>query len=130
MARLTASEHGEQKALIEWATLHQSKYPDLRYLFAIPNQGAGRNKRLQLEGCKPGVPDLCLPVGRGRYHGLFIELKREGGRASFEQLQWIEALRALGYSALICIGWEQARDMIVEYLMMKKASQTNAKPNH
>jgi hypothetical protein len=28
------------------------------------------------EGMKPGVLDLLLPVGRGGYYGLFIEMKR------------------------------------------------------
>ena len=47
-------------------------------MFHIPN-GGSRNKleasNLKKQGVKAGVPDLFLPVGRGSYHGLFIELK-------------------------------------------------------
>jgi hypothetical protein len=62
-------------------------------LFAIPNGGA-RHKaiagKLRAEGVRAGVPDICLPVPRGEYHGLFIELKRpKGGHVSEEQEAWI-----------------------------------------
>lgn len=113
---LQASEHGEQKALIAWARLAEQRYPDLRWLFAIPNQGAGRNKRLQREGVKPGVPDLCLPIPRYPYKGLFIELKVKGGRMSLAQKDWIRFLNAQGYLAVVCEGWDAARQVIEDYL--------------
>ena len=64
-----------------------------------------------------GVPDLCLPVARGQYHGLYIELKRQrGGRTSDHQSEWLDALSAQGYKAALCYGWEQAAGTIIEYL--------------
>ena len=113
---LRATEHEEQKALIEWAEIHTGQYPELRSLFAIPNQGAGRNKRLQREGVKPGVPDLFLPVARPPYHGLFIELKVKGGRSSAQQQEWIRMLNGTGYRAVVCVGWDVARQVIEDYL--------------
>lgn len=69
------------------------------------------------EGVKAGVPDLCLPVARGQYHGLYIELKRQrGGRTSDHQSEWLDALSAQGYKAALCYGWEQAAGTIIEYL--------------
>lgn len=69
------------------------------------------------EGVKAGVPDLCLPVARGQYHGLYIELKRQrGGRTSDHQSEWLDALSAQGYKAALCYGWEQAAKTIIEYL--------------
>ena len=72
------SEHDEQSAIFEWAALMQGAYPELGLLFAIPN-GGKRDKatagKLKAEGVKAGVPDMCLPVSNGKYHGLFIELK-------------------------------------------------------
>ena len=115
-SRLQGSEHCEQHALLVWAAHSHQQYPDLRWLFAIPNQGAGRNKRLQQEGVKPGVPDLCLPVPRAPYHGLFIELKVRGGRLSDAQAEWITMLHAHGYRAVVCVGWPAARDVIETYL--------------
>ena len=44
-------------------------------------------------GVKSGVPDLMLPIPKGGYHGLFIELKKEvGGITSKEQIDWSQFL--------------------------------------
>ena len=69
------------------------------------------------QGVKSGVPDLCLPVARGGNHGLYIELKRQrGGRISEEQVRWINGLLKQGYAAAICKGWQEAADVIIDYL--------------
>ena len=96
------------------------EYPELNLLYHVPN-GGSRHKaeagRLRAEGVKAGVPDLCLPVARGQYHGLYIELKRQrGGRTSDHQSEWLDALSAQGYKAALCYGWEQAAGTIIEYL--------------
>lgn len=100
--------------------MHESRLPELGMLFHTPN-GGNRNvitaKKLKAEGVKPGVPDLCLPVPRGGYHGLFIEMKRQkGGVVSPEQKAWLQALNALGYRAEVCKGAAEAWDVIREYV--------------
>lgn len=117
------TEADEQTALFRWARFQSGKYPELKLLYHIPN-GGSRNKieatHLQAQGVKAGVPDLCLPVARGKSHGLYIELKRQrGGRISEEQVCWIENLIKQGYSAAICRGWEEAVRTIIEYLHQK-----------
>jgi hypothetical protein len=57
-----------------------------------------------------------LPIARGRFAGLFLELKTIGGHASAEQRRWVYQLRDQGYRAEIVHGWEAARDLIVRYL--------------
>ena len=113
------SEHVEQATLIRWAALHEKRWPELRLLHAIPN-GEHRSKiagsRLKAEGVRRGVPDLDLPVARNGWHGLRIELKAQGGRVKPEQRQWLADLVAEGYRAEVCVGWESARDLILEYL--------------
>lgn len=114
-----ASEHAEQVTLMQWATLHERIWPELRLLHAIPNGGwrhPAVAKGLKAEGVKPGVPDLDLPVPKGPYHGLRIELKARGGKATNEQRQWLHDLTAVGHRAVLCFGWEHARDVILEYL--------------
>lgn len=113
-------ESEEQQALFEWAQLQSGRFPELRLLYHVPN-GGSRNKaeaaRLHAEGVKAGVPDLCLPVARGGFHGLYIELKRvRGGKASEEQKGWLECLEKQGYCAELCAGWQTAAETIVEYL--------------
>src|SRR5262245_64718583 len=54
-----------------------------RLCFAIPNGGARdviTAGRLKAEGVRAGVPDVCLPVARAGYHGLFLEVKRPDRR--------------------------------------------------
>lgn len=114
------TEAEEQTALFEWTELQSGRFPEVRLLYHVPN-GGSRNKteaaRLRAQGVKAGVPDLCLPVARGGKHGLYIELKRQrGGRTSEEQEGWIKALRKQGFAAEVCKGWQEAAEMIVEYL--------------
>ena len=113
-------ESEEQTVLFEWARLQSGRYPELSLLYHVPN-GGSRNKaeagRLRAEGVKAGVPDLCLPVARGGFHGLYIELKRErGGKASEDQRGWLDSLSKQGYFAVICEGWNAAAETITKYL--------------
>jgi len=114
---MLSSEHDEQVALIRWAEL--SGLPELQLLFAIPNGGQRHPavaRKLRDEGLKPGVPDLCLPVARGNYHGLFIEMKVGKNKPTASQSQWIGELRRRGYRVEVCYGYEEARAMIENYL--------------
>ena len=124
-ARITApSEQVEQMALMRWAEYEKGAHPELKLLMHIPNGGvrskaeAGRFKAM---GVKPGVPDLFLPVARGTYHGLWIELKRaDGGKTQAAQRGWIDALKAQGYMAGVCHGWVEASEAIMKYLNLPK----------
>ena len=80
------TEEAEQTAVIEWATIMEKQFPELALLHHCPN-GEARNPiigaKLKRMGVKAGVPDLFLPVPRGGFHGLWIEMKRrKGGRVS------------------------------------------------
>lgn len=114
------TEYQEQVALMEWAAWQREAHPELKLLMHIPNGGyrlAREAARLRLMGVKPGVPDMLLPVARGGFHGLWIELKRvKNGVVSAAQAGWLEALRAQGYEARVCRGWQEAADAILEYL--------------
>lgn len=124
------SEHEEQAALVRWArTMAGGTWPELRLLFAVPNGGSRPSRvnsrgeryspsaqRLADEGVRAGVPDLVLPVARGGYHGLFIEMKAGKNTTTEGQRWWIGELVAGGYRVAVCHGWEAARDVLVEYL--------------
>jgi hypothetical protein len=112
-------EHNEQAALFRWAALAAGRYPELALLFAVPNGGrrdAVTGARLKAEGVKAGVPDIWLPVARCGYHGLVIELKAEGGRASREQKAWLRALEEQGWLAAVCVGATAAWELLGRYL--------------
>lgn len=114
-------EDSEQEALVDWFKV---AYP-AELLFAIPNQlvrspyqGAAMYRR----GLVPGMPDLMLAAVRKPYGGLFIELKRPkgwdyaAGEATVAQKDCLYRLNRLGYLAVICYGWDDARRAIVSYM--------------
>jgi hypothetical protein len=118
---LVPTEHVEQCTLMAWASRVQVRMPELNLLFAIPNAGAGAQRgqagKMKAEGVKSGVPDLCLPVPRGRYHGAFIEMKRrKGGRLSPEQVAWRAKLEERGYAYCLACGFDEARVFLEAYL--------------
>lgn len=119
------SEESQQKALFCWAALNLNKYPELKWFHHIPN-GGFRAKReavnLKAAGVKAGVLDLNLPVKRGPWGGLYIEMKRlkfknvKRGGLSEEQKEFIEFARSQGYGVMVCYSWEEARDCLISYL--------------
>lgn len=114
------TENQEQAALFEWAEVASGRYPELRMLHSIPNGGRrdGRTAAvLQRTGVKPGVPDICLPVPKGGYGALYIELKRvKGGVVSAKQKVWLDRLKSYGNKAIVCRGWIAAKNEIEKYL--------------
>lgn len=140
------SEHGEQSAVFCWAVKAMwqgfdranvmANYltpppqgftgvpmvPELKWMHAIPN-GGGRSARqgaaLKDEGVKGGVADVCLPVPRGAYHGLYIEMKKTKGvpsDVSKDQIDFARFVTRQGYVWMVCFGWQQATKLIQTYL--------------
>ena len=108
-----------QIQLIQWCELQKCKWPMLADMHHSPN-GGKRNVReaakFKKMGTRAGFPDLQLLYPKGEYHGLFIELKAPGGKVSESQKEWIEKLNARGYYAKVCVGFEEAKNTILEYI--------------
>lgn len=71
------------------------------------------------------IEDEC--DGVNRYHGLYLELKKEGTRMKKKNGDWVndhiaeqaeilERLRQRGYCAEFAVGFDEAKKMIDEYL--------------
>jgi hypothetical protein len=111
-------EELEQTALFMWA----AHFPDLRWMFAIPN-GGKRNQReaarLKAQGVKPGVSDVFLPLSRNGHQGLYIEMKRRKSdgpsRVTPKQQQFQNAMTREGYLCHVCFGAGEAIEVIKEY---------------
>lgn len=123
----SGTESGHQRAVFAWAALHMSQWPELRWLHHIPNGGARgddektraiRGNALKAEGVKVGVADLFLPVKRGEYSGLYIEMKKPGKikTTSKEQKEFGEFVKAQGFGWIVCDNWEDAIKVLQEYL--------------
>jgi len=127
--KATPTEAEEQATLFSWAAMRKAMYPELAYLFHIPNEGKRSyytGAKMRAEGLKAGVPDLFLPAARGNKHGLFIELKRVGGKKpTAKQQAWLAALEAQGYATYTAYGWQQAAQIIIFYLEGHNEASSN-----
>ncbi len=154
MGQQQSREERDQMALFSWARhVHMPPAPDTEagavvadYLHAIPNGGrrnAREAARLKRAGVLAGVSDAHLPLARAGFVGLWIELKpivmkRPAGggpiRPSYErkpeptQRAWLDRMTSAGHLAVVCWGWEAARDTVWQYL---QADATRAaEPRH
>lgn len=113
-------ESGHQEALFEWADYNTGRMPELEYMHHIPNGGkrdGATAAALKRQGVKAGVPDICLPVPKGEYHGLYIELKAGKNTATEKQRNWLNFLQNQGYYTAICYSWQLAAELIEGYLL-------------
>lgn len=121
-------EDTEQIGVIEWANWNRNRFPELRLLFHIPN-GGKRSKTeaaiFKAMGVKAGVPDLCLPVARGGFAGLYIEMKYGKNKPTDNQKQWIADLKAEGYKVEVCYSGEEATRTLEAYLQHEKTLLIN-----
>ncbi|MCG3884160.1 VRR-NUC domain-containing protein [Photobacterium leiognathi] len=102
--------------------LLERDYPDFYYhAFAVPNGGL-RAKRtaaeLLHEGVKDGVPDMQISVPRGKYHGMYLEVKTDTGRPSSHQLKRVSKLCEQGYYAVVCKGFDECWQAINKYVKL------------
>lgn len=78
-------------------------------------------------GGRRAWPDLFIAEPRGKYHGLFVELKKDGVRLKkkngdwatehiWEQAEVLEELRKRGYKAEFSVGFNETIELIDEYL--------------
>lgn len=124
------TESEEQQAVMKWAEAASGRWPELRLLYHVPNEGQrsmATGGRLRAEGLKSGVPDLCLPSAHGQYHGLYIEMKRtQGSKTTPEQKEWLAALEAEGYKTALCRGADAAIETIERYLDLPRSGGEQA----
>lgn len=113
------TEHAIQTALMCWVSKQLDKWPELRWLHSIPN-GGDRNMavagRLKAEGVKSGVSDLFLPVSRHGHHGLYIEMKKPGGKESAKQVEFGAFVTEQGYLYQCHNSWETAAQLLEWYM--------------
>lgn len=117
----TQHEAAEQAQLFEWAEMMSGTHPELALMYHIPN-GGSRNAleaaNLKRQGVKAGVPDICLPVARGRWHSLYIEMKYGNNKPTDKQLEWLLALNRQGNGVRVCYSCKEAAAAILRYLSL------------
>lgn len=120
------TEAEEQEALFSWCLANGID------MVHIPNERkctAYVAGQLLRQGMRKGFPDNFIPIARGGFHGLFIELKRAKkslSKKSPEQREWVKKLNASGYKAVFCYGAEETKKVISEYLSTLESNATLA----
>lgn len=117
------SEDTEQITVFSWSRYQLNVYPELKLLHHCPNEG----KRTYSTGAKQkqmgmlaGVPDFHLPVPKGIYAGLYIEMKYGEGRVEKSQREFLKAAAEYGNYCVVCYGAEEAIGIIKDYVNLKQ----------
>jgi len=121
-------EHLEQCRVVEWVRqrVDTGAFAELDLLFAVPNGGKRdirTAKKLKDEGVRRGVPDLMLPVSRGGYGGLFLEMKVKGGKVSKEQKDFMERVKEQGFFCAVVWDGLEAIELIDSYISGKMGKE-------
>jgi len=107
MPKASPTEHQIQAAFFaRLAVTIWRDYP----VFAIPNQAEGggttramiQGARRKAEGRRAGVPDICVAIARGGWHGMYLETKTPTGALSAAQREWLTTLADNGYAVAVC----------------------------
>lgn len=110
-------EYLDQCAIVEW---FDTQYPGYKQLLHFSgggqNLGAQAGVRLRKMGYRPGTTDLHLLLRTKAYGALFIELKTESGVVTPPQRDMINLLNAEGYRAVVCRGFEEAKQELTAYV--------------
>ena len=115
------TEYELQVKIFAWCDIKSIQYPELKLLNSslmgvkLP---LGQLNKAKKAGMKKGFPDIFLPCPKGKFHGLFIELKRlkPRGYPSKDQDWWLKGLAKQGYACLCCRGHLAAISVIQDYL--------------
>lgn len=116
------SEHHIQVAFVEWLNWQANQYRELSAAYSIPNGGKrsiGVATKLKREGQKSGIPDICIPVARQGFHGLYLEFKNgTKGSVSDNQHAMIFQLQDNGYRVDVVRSVDQAIAVVEDYMGM------------
>ena len=123
-------EYYLQVAVCDWLNL---KYPTLLFMsdtvasLKLTMGQATRNKKIQKDGFK--TPDVIIFEPRGKYHGLFVELKvkspfkKNGELLKSDHLEGqqktINDLNERGYYATFATGFDETVGIINNYMNNK-----------
>jgi hypothetical protein len=134
-------EENEQQTFFEWLefvhilrreaivqdavpTLLKEHWHRLRpHCHAVPNQRGSRSRAnnaiLKAQGVTSGVSDISVLVPSGGFHGLYLEMKRQGATdkaLSDSQREQIMHRLEMGYDAQMVAGFAAARAYTCKYL--------------
>lgn len=121
--RRAQPEFEEQAKLFAWARnlAILGSHPELRLLSCSLN-GVKLSKaqagKAKAAGMLAGEWDVKLPVARGPYHGLILEMKAGRNKLTEEQEAYGKAMAREGWARAVCYSAEAAQKDIAWYLAL------------
>lgn len=120
------SEAQEGKLLCTWFSRRYFRYqnqlihiPNGAHLHGDPRQRAMQMNSLKAQGLIVGASDYFLAVPMGSFHGCWIELKKSTiKKASDNQIIFLRRQKMFGFEAFVASGFEEAKEMVDEYLSL------------
>lgn len=124
---IKSNESEQQQKFIAWVNLYKNlpEYKCLKLLYHPANEGKRSHytgKKLKDEGLLAGVVDICLPASRGRFHGLYIEMKYGKNKLTQEQRAFLKGVKEEGYATGLCYSADEAIALVKKYLLLPKRS--------
>jgi hypothetical protein len=130
----SGSEDGHQAAVFCWAAANVGRWPELKWLHAIPNGGQrhiAEATKMVATGLRGGIWDVFLPCpvnlytndnSVSQYAGLYIEIKEpkrrnhKNGGLSDDQVAFGKYAERIGYYCKVCYSWIEVKETIIDYL--------------
>lgn len=120
-------EAAEQKTVVQWFWHAYAAYRGclqasgngLHIGGSTAAQKAAHWQKFMSMGGQPGQSDLFLSIPRGKYAGLYIEMKRRDGKRSdvtHDEFLFIGLMLRMGYQATWCAGAHEACAVIEDYM--------------
>ena len=119
------SEHTEQVALFNILALYEQKYPELKWIHAIPNGGHRHIRvamKMKAEGVKAGVWDIFVPVAVNGKCGCYIEMKYGSNKFTSNQVKFQHEVGD-AYEWYCCYSAIEAAHAIGEYLGIRELTE-------
>ncbi|QIR16602.1 VRR-NUC domain-containing protein [Shewanella aestuarii] len=115
-------EHWAQVRLFDY--LYENHHEYYLDFAAVPNGGLRTltgAKELLDEGVRNGFPDIVGDLPKSVYIGLRIELKHGNNKPSPDQIAQLKRKRSRGYFCALCYSFDEAREVVDEYLALQDA---------
>jgi len=119
LQNMKRGEDTEQMRVMYWAAAAECRYPQLKWLHHIPNGGTRNSAeaiKLKQMGVKRGISDLHLPYPRGKYCGMYIEMKYGKNVTTREQAEFLCDMKAAGHCVAVCHDAQAAIELITRYM--------------
>jgi hypothetical protein len=117
-------EDKTRMAILDYCRLvYPSLYETVIGIFNEGNRSRSTNKILPRLGLRKGASDLFFALPKNGYHGLWMEIKKDGWKYTSSQREhienqtkFLEQMISLGYMGRMVVGTDEGIKLLNEYM--------------